>query len=284
LTNWDNYILDAHAAQVEEWSMLAHLLNLLVRSFLFIPSALGSTWLGIAFPVVAAALSEVFGILRFGWTAVRQNLKKAIWVGFAGLGVAYTLLFLWCAIKLTYSDHMSLVKRTQSLQNRLDVDAQHERDAVQDVRTDLGSRVSALQQDCAAKGGGIGILQQQVAAQQAQITACLLQQKEVPTTRVFPGTREAGNGPRMEYLLTTNVVRSPVDLTATCTFPIERAALRPMTVDGTANFSWKPTRVTANAYELSLGNPAWSPSGPLWITIFFVPPVESMPSCSFDAK
>jgi hypothetical protein len=264
--------------------MLAHLLNLLVRSFLFIPSALGSTWLGIVFPVVAAVLSEVFGILLFGWTAMKQNWKKATGVGFAGLGVAYTLLFLWCAIILTYSDHMGLAAETQSLQRRIDGDAQHERDAVQAVRTDLGSQVSALQQDCAAKGGGIGILQQQVAAQQAQITACLLQQKEVPTVRTFNGIREAGNGPRMEFLLTTNVVRSPVDLTATCTFPIDRVALRPMTLDGTVNFSWKPTRITANAYELSLGNPAWSPSGPLWITIFFVPPVGSMPSCSFDAK
>jgi hypothetical protein len=85
-----------------------HLVNLLVRSLLSLPGALGSTWLGILFPVVVALLGEIIGISLFGWAAMKQNWKRATGIGFAALGVGYTVLFLCMVVKTTYSDHINL--------------------------------------------------------------------------------------------------------------------------------------------------------------------------------
>jgi hypothetical protein len=73
--------------------MLASLFHLAVRSLLAVPGSLGSTWLGILFPILATAVGESLGVYKFGWTAMKKNWTMPTLIGLAGLGVAYTLLF-----------------------------------------------------------------------------------------------------------------------------------------------------------------------------------------------
>ena len=103
--------------------MFAHLVHLLVRSFLGIPGALGSTALGILFPIIIAFLGEAIGVWRFGWAAMVKNWKRATGVGSVALAVGYATLFSFLVIKTIYADHLALVQKltaVRRLSNGLD--------------------------------------------------------------------------------------------------------------------------------------------------------------------
>jgi hypothetical protein len=91
--------------------MFVHLVHLLVRSFLGIPGALGSTALGVLFPLFIAIVGEVIGVWRFGWAEMARNWRKATSAGFAALAVGYAILFSFLVIKNIYGDHVALVQK-----------------------------------------------------------------------------------------------------------------------------------------------------------------------------
>lgn len=99
--------------------MVAGLFHLAVRSFLAVPGSLGSTWLGILFPILATAVGESLGVYKFGWMAMKKNWTMPTLIGLAGLGFAYTLLFVWCGVKTIYDDRISLSKQNYSLGQQL---------------------------------------------------------------------------------------------------------------------------------------------------------------------
>jgi|WetSurMetagenome_2_1015567.scaffolds.fasta_scaffold229749_1 hypothetical protein len=103
--------------------MLAHLARLLLRSFFEIPGALGSTALGILFPVLIALLGEAIGVWRFGWRKMAESWKTATCVGSIALAVGYVALFSVLVITNVYVDHMKLVQKlatVKRLSNGLD--------------------------------------------------------------------------------------------------------------------------------------------------------------------
>jgi hypothetical protein len=110
--------------------MLHHFINLLWRSFVAIPTALGSSWTGLVFPVIVVLIGEGLGIWLFGITAMRDNFKRVTGVGFAALGVGYTLLFFWCFIKTTFDDHIDLAGRSTRLAAQLSTADSSKREAV----------------------------------------------------------------------------------------------------------------------------------------------------------
>jgi hypothetical protein len=91
--------------------MLAHLFNLLGRSFMHIPVALGSTWLGLLSPIIIALVGEGIGALFFGVQAMKANWKRATRIGLAAIAAFYTIVFLGCVITTAYVDHTDLVSR-----------------------------------------------------------------------------------------------------------------------------------------------------------------------------
>lgn len=91
--------------------MFAHLAHLLVRSFLGIPGALGSTALGVLFPIFIALLGELIGVWRFGWAEMVRNWRRATSVGFVALAAGYAILFSFLVIKNIYGDHVALVQK-----------------------------------------------------------------------------------------------------------------------------------------------------------------------------
>jgi hypothetical protein len=92
---------------------LGHLANLLASALRDIPTELGSTWLGIAFPVMAFVIATLLDAWRHGVIAWKQGWKKALGVGLGGVGLAYVGLYLYCVAATVYSDHEDLVYRLQ---------------------------------------------------------------------------------------------------------------------------------------------------------------------------
>jgi len=267
--------------------MLLHLLNLLTQSFVAIPMALGSTWLGLLFPLVIAAVGEVIGIALFGLQSMRQNWKKFTGVGFAALWVGYTSLFLWCLVANVYSDHMNLTSKARSLRQSLAESENGVNAKLQALAVSKDADIEKLKISCAYKEGASGILQQQLTNQQNQLNTCLLQQREVPIIKAFPVfhiSSEHNDAPRVEYVLITNIQRSPVDLIAKCDAPIADGSLYPLTATGGSVSSLGKKRLSAEKLQFSLRSPAWSPSAPVWITMFFVSPINREPHCEFAVE
>lgn len=94
--------------------MFTHLIHLLTRSFMGIPSSLGSTALGVLFPIFIALLGEAIGVKLFGWKEMIRNWRKATGVGFAAMAVGYTTLFVWLVIRNVYEDHIAMAQRIGS--------------------------------------------------------------------------------------------------------------------------------------------------------------------------
>lgn len=110
--------------------------------------------------------------------------------------------------------------------------------------------------------------------------------QQSPDVRVYPlapGTRSP-NIPRMEYILASGKIRTPAEVDVTCDFSISDVNLYVLTPTGGSVFTTNNQRLSEKQYRLSLLSPAWAPQSPLYVTIFLVPPVNRMPSCSFKAQ
>jgi len=251
--------------------MLFHLLNLLARSLAAVPALLGSTWIGILFPIAVALVGELIGVVLFGWKTMIENWRKATGIGFAALGVGYAFLFVFCMVKTVYLDHVQLVAASEGYRSKLTTMAQ-----------DRDRELNELKLLCARNGGASGVLQQQLTSVQSELNTCLLQQKESPAFHTFAVSREGGTDPRMEYIFTTNVSRSPASVLATCDFPIVNGRLRPMNEHGNPAFTGDTQILGSNKRKFIVASPTWNADTPLFLTIFFQPPVNRFPSCSFS--
>jgi hypothetical protein len=259
--------------------MLAHLLHLLARSFGSIPTALGSTWLGLLFPIAVALLVEFIGLYLFGWKAMILNWKKATWIGFVALAVGYTALFLFCLVSNVYSDHMNLVGKNELLAKQLGVNNGSTADQVQSAVSSKNGEIARLQSECAEYKANANTIQQ-------QLTTCMLQQTGPPTVRSFMMDTDDSKRPKMYYVVTTNVARKAVYLVATCDFSISDARLYPMTTSGGSVFQMGSGTgsVSAKVYKFGLGSIEWSPSQPLYVVVYFGEVPNRMPICSFHVE
>jgi hypothetical protein len=148
--------------------MPIHLYNLLARAFMSIPAALGSNWFGLVFTVIVVIIGEVIGGYLFGWQAVMTNWKKVTGIGFAALGVGYTLVFGWCVVTTTYVDHNSLSAHIRELNGKVKSADSHEVAAVQLIKNDLAQ----TKFDCAKTEGKNESLSKQASDQQGTINNC----------------------------------------------------------------------------------------------------------------
>jgi hypothetical protein len=165
-----------------------------------------------------------------------------------------------------------------------------------DARTNVNGKISAatkekdeeigqLKVNCAYQSGAAGAFQQQISGLQGQLNTCIIQQKETPLMRKFIVSRDSRPGtPKLEYILTTNVTATPAKVAASCNIPIADFDVNPMTENGASNSSIGKFRSSNHEVSFDLESPAWSPASPLWVTIFFTPPVNAMPKCNFEKR
>lgn len=88
------------------------------------------------------------------------------------------------------------------------------------------------------------------------------------------------DAPRLDFVLTTEKLRTPVDLLFTCDFPIGDGDLTVLTRDGTGAAMLGKGNESSNQFRFRLGSPAWTPASPLRATIYFAGKPDRMPSCS----
>jgi hypothetical protein len=239
-----------------------HLLNLLKTAVSQAVPRGGSTVVGI---VVIGILGLVAG---FGFTVLIEwrrggrtmaSLINALksWPpaagGVLGVTLCWLALFTWRIPVVIYQDHQDLVAANKELLSK------------NEQSVDPKSRDDEIKR-----------LKQQVEQ---------LKKMGSPAVGIFPVAHETHPGvPRVEYVFTTGKIRTSVVILANCDFPITDAELSPMTRSGGSVFTSSKNRLAPTRYEMSLGDTAWSPSAPLWVTIFFEGTVDRMPLCKFTVQ
>ncbi|PYP92774.1 MAG: hypothetical protein DMG65_03010 [Candidatus Angelobacter sp. Gp1-AA117] len=102
---------------------------------------------------------------------------------------------------------------------------------------------------------------------------------------IYPVSHDLRPGmPKMEYVMTTRKMRSPVQVTATCDFPISEASatfLVPLGMGGSAGM-FNNQRISERQFRILILSPVWSESAPMWVTVFFEGKVDRMPFCQFQ--
>jgi hypothetical protein len=240
--------------------MLPHFINLLVRSWGALMKASSLSTFGfLLFSLLIPIVGGILGLAYYhfyekqGWATAIKSALVPLFFTLIAVFIVISGAYFYRVVQTVYDDHQSFVKRTQELrqeQNGL-VNPQNLEDEVADLKKQIGS----------------------YKAQQS------------PEVRIFPVSHDQQPGvPKMEYVLTTGKIRTPADITATCDFPISTGTARPMTVTGGFTGTMDNQRVSENQYRFVILSPDWSPSMPLYITIFFEGSVDRMPSCKFSVQ
>jgi hypothetical protein len=232
--------------------MAAYYASLLIRAFMEIPGSLGSNWLGLLWPVILVACGEIIACLWFGWRIVLAKWKQATGIGFAALGVCYTLLFAWCAFSLNYQEYAVL----------------------------------KAQSDCAQTVGKNITLEGQNRDQQSTINNCqtqalkLLAPEPLKMTLLTMSTAGSGTGEKTSMiLLLTNRTITPVGLSFQCNRNI---------INGYASIVGSKTLMgstnvvpNSNLMNIQIDSPAWSSISPILLVVSYAGPDLL---CSFERR
>ncbi len=222
----------------------------------------GSSRNGLVSGILAVFLEAVLLLVIVGSLhGIREMTKHiiedsciAISIGLLLVVVIYGTQFAWEVAQTGYDDHNELVANAKMANER-----------------------NKGLVDPKGKDGEIGALNKRIDE---------YKKAQAPGIKVFPISHDVRPGiPKLEYVLTSGAIRTPVDLVADCDTAISGAELTSMTTNGsTAMMGVNQRQISAMKFELSLQSPAWTPASPLWVTVFFTPPVSAMPHCSFTAN
>lgn len=265
---------------------LVHLLRLLGTCLAVLPSRIGSNWGGVVFSLILFGLAEALLWGRAEMTRavfIKNTLVSilAVVMAWLGLGIVSVCLTI-------YDDHKNLAGAAARIRHAGDA-----RQAKLTQELHSAEWVSHEQnQGCKtlyARLEGISdTLQKQNRDQQGTINNCQTQALKLllppmPWIKTFAIFHDHdGQMPSAEYILTTNVVRSPVDLVATCDFPIGNTTLHILTESGaTEELGNLRHQMSATQMELRLSTPAWDVASPAKVTIFFSGTVNKNPVCTF---
>lgn len=209
-------------------------------------------------------------------------MVKAEWTGDTKWGAGLTLgvwslLFLWYTASAIYQAHTDSGAQIARLKQSV---------ANDDKST--AEKIENTKRECTIRETDNDGLRKQIHDQQDTINNCLLQLggKQPLQVRSFPITSRGQRPgfPVMEYVLTTNITWTPIDLTANCDFPIADTNSTLMTESGGSTMIIDNRRISARQREIIISSPTWSPPTPLWVTVFFEGTVNRMPSCTFFTR
>jgi hypothetical protein len=241
--------------------MRPHLVNLLADSWRGVLAALSTSTLAVVLFSLAAPVATFFVTLIVvskidaGKTFL-EHLKQSViptLIGFAVPLVLVSLVLGWKVVGTVYSDHQILVAEAKSLRAKTAglVDPKSKDDEI----TDLKKQIDAYRK------------------------------QESPAVRIYPIGHDLRPGvPKLEYVMTTRKIRAPVEILATCDFPIASGSAKFLTLTGGSAETTNDQRISDKQYRFVILSPDWSPSAPLWLTIFFGGTVDRMPSCSFQVS
>jgi len=242
-------------------AMWPHFVNLLSRSWSNLLASLGTTTLSIVLFTLAAPVLTFFCTIVYFYRAhPRETLMTYIKGAFTPTVMGFTVplvllacVFSWRIITTVYKDHQDLVKNNLNL------------------TTSASTLVEPKSRD------------EEIARLKKQVDD--YKKEGSPAVRIYPISHDQRPGvPKLEYVMTTGKIRTPVEIVATCDFRISAGTSRFLTVTGGNIETTDHGHISATQYRFLILSPAWSPSTPLWITVFFEGTVDRMPSCSFSVQ
>lgn len=96
--------------------MLCSLARFLWRALRDVPGSIGSNNLGLWFPLIPAGILLAVKVHRSGWVKVKDDL----YLGMQITAVSYIALFIYCAIRNVYREHVSLMKSYKQAKDQLE--------------------------------------------------------------------------------------------------------------------------------------------------------------------
>jgi hypothetical protein len=263
--------------------MPIHFYNLLLRAFFAVPTSLGSTWLGLFFPLWGFLIAQVVILFSDGWGKMKTHWRQNVVRGFAVAGAAWASLFLWCVITTTYADHTGLAARVGTLRRTVDADAQHEQNTVAGVRQDLGTQLSTIQQSCAEMKGANGALTKQATDQQGTINNCQtealkLLAPEPMKLSVFEWSDDITDGVfhKATYLVVTNKPITPVNMIVSCDVALKEGV---GSILGSGFMSGGSEVQQQKNLNVNINSPSWPAQTPLRIDLQYTSSRKA--KCSF---
>jgi hypothetical protein len=219
-----------------------------------------STFGFLLFSVLIPIVGGILGLAYYHfyekqkWGIALRSALTPLFLSLVAVFIVVSGAYFYRVIQTVYDDHQFFVKRTQQLeqeQNGL-VNPQNLTDEIADLKKQIE----------------------------------LYKKQQSPEVRIYPlapGIRDPSVS-RMEYILASGKIRTPVDVDIDCDFSISDVRLNVLTPTGGSIFQINNQRLSEKQYRLSLLSPAWAPQSPLYITVFFASPVNRRPSCSFKAE
>ena len=238
--------------------MLPFYAELFARAIWFLPSSLGSNALGLVWPVVIVLCGEIIACFVYGWRAMISKWKNASLIGLAALGICYTLLFLWCGLRLNYYDHLELETANARLKSDNGSATSHENIAV-----------LRAQSECSKTLGANETLTRQNRDQQNTINNCqnqaltLIAPKQLRFSVKIAGLGIDESGPqgrveRTLIIVSTNKTVDPVLGTLKCDQEFHVYGWN-TTIDAHYLMTVANERKSLYEFPVEINTPAWTP-------------------------
>jgi len=250
----------------KEWH--ENLARFMRRTFsVFVVQEVGSTGRGFINSILVSILALLILAILIGYLngfkAMREHIAENAAMSIAGLVTVLLLVygtqFAWEVAKVGYKDHQDLVATIHTSQEQVAGLKQQKGELVDPTSRD--QEISTLKQSLAA-------LKQQGSRE----TKFLLLSRFSK-----PGVRE------MEYIGLTDKIRSPVEISSKCDFPISDMHVSPLTTSGGSVLILNK-QVFPSKARLTMESPPWTPAQPLLVTVFLGGTVDRTPTCSLEVK
>jgi hypothetical protein len=235
--------------------MWPHLSHLLTRSFVRMPSIISGNWAAVFLSVAIFSIFELGSFLYHGWEDMKRRWKEDAAIGLLSVLGGWLLLFAVSLVLTIYEDHQSLVAENKTLSaatyNLVDPKAKDEQIA-------------------------------KLTTENYQLKAAI-KTRESPEVRIFPVSHQETRSDvtRMEYVLTTGKMRTPVEITTSCDFPVADFHIGFLTTTGGYSSTTTKNKISSTSYQIVIQSPTWSPTMPIHATVEFERALDSRPTCKF---
>jgi hypothetical protein len=245
--------------------MWPHFVNLLAESWQSVLSALSTSTLAIILFSLAAPVAT-FLVTLFVVSKLNaeksfvEHLKQSViptLIGFAVPLILLSCVFGWKIVQTVYNDHEELLREAQELRSKTGglVDPKSRDDEITQLKAELKTSRDELHR------------------------------RDSPEVRIFQLSRGGGaNLPKMEYILTTGKVRTPVEITVSCDFSIASFGANPLREEGGLDLAGATSVISASVRRIRIDSPPWSPLAPMLASVSFNNPVDRMPLCKFQIQ
>jgi hypothetical protein len=274
-----------------------HLFNLMFEAAALVPASLGSTWIGLFFPLWIFIVAEIMSGAFNGFKTLKAWLKNTVTAAVTAIA-AWGILFLCCIVGAVYRDHNYFVHKAAAF--RLEsVDAKIDRDrSITKAGKDFGSQLSSLQRSCDKTEGRAETLNDQNRDQQTLIAGCqedAIKRLTPDPQKITPVALErtfSGEDHVDSYLLITNRPVTPTNIAGFCDVGLDSIEATILGGDGNSSGGSgieNPSErirfgqvIPPSRIYINFSMPAWTATTPIRMKITYHGP--KLTECGFRLR